>query len=53
LSGNLVLECNALTPLLGLLNNCKLVSLKRNAMWTLSNLMRGKPQPQQGFVSMV
>ena len=43
---DLVLSHGALEPLLALINNNPEVATMRNAAWTLSNLLRGKPVPE-------
>jgi hypothetical protein len=53
---NLVLDAGALAPLLqliqvGMTSSPVKLSLVRNAVWTLSNLCRGKPSPDWRKVS--
>jgi importin subunit alpha-1 len=43
---DLVIQHNALDPLLAQLNAGSKMSMMRNATWTLSNFCRGKPQPR-------
>lgn len=46
-----VLQYGALEPLLRNLDDREKVSMRRNATWTLSNLVRGKPQPKFELVA--
>lgn len=46
-----VLSDGALMPLLAQLNEHSKLSMLRNAVWTLSNFFRGKPQPPFELVS--
>ncbi|KAL6874697.1 hypothetical protein ACP4OV_013362 [Aristida adscensionis] len=49
---DIVLAHGALTPLLQLLSGHTKLSLLRIASWTLSNLCRGKPQPNREHVKL-
>ena len=42
---NVVLESGVLPPLLKLLSTTSNISILKNGSWLLSNLVRGKPQP--------
>jgi len=48
---NLVLQAQALQPLLAQLHTNNKLSMLRNGTWTLSNFCRGKPQPEFSWVS--
>ena len=48
---NLVLQAQALQPLLAQLHTKNKLSMLRNGAWTLSNFCRGKPQPEFSWVS--
>lgn len=48
---NLVLEAGALGPLLQNLLQPASISMLRNAVWSLSNFCRGKPQPELAAVA--
>ena len=48
---NLVLQAQALQPLLGQLHNNSKLSMLRNGTWTLSRLCSGKPSPPFKWVS--
>ena len=48
---DVVLEHHTLAPLLEQLTPNSTMSMLRNATWTLSNLVRGKPQPAWSMVS--
>lgn len=47
---DIVLNFNAMEPLLQQLNTNSKLSMLRNATWTLSNFCRGKPQPDFNLV---
>jgi importin subunit alpha-1 len=50
-SRNVVLQAQALQPLLAQLHTNNKLSTFKNGTWTLSNFCRGKPQPEFSWVS--
>lgn len=48
---DLVLKCGAIEPLVALIRPEAKVSMIRNATWAVSNLCRGKPQPDFRFLA--